>query len=397
MKTLSYHLILLAFFSSVSLRAQKKSISFDKKVLSNEFVSEGLSVADINKDGKLDVIAGAFWFKAPLWEKIQYSDDVRYDRSLKPFDKNHVFKVDEGYSNSFLNFSQDINLDGWVDIIKIGLPGEAVYWFENPKNKQGLWKAHFLSNSVGNESPLFEDVNLDGKKDIICNDSKAKRVVWLEAPSVKKDSNWIAHTISNHPTLGTHKYTHGMGFGDLNKDGRKDVIIKDGWWESPQNVNQENWLFHPLNLQFDAAQIMVQDVNLDGQADLISSSAHDYGIWYHLLSENGNKVETHLIDNQLSQTHSLASFDFSNDKVPDFVVGKRYMAHNGKDRGEFEAAKLLWFECQTGKNPSWVKHEIDNDSGSGIHMEVIDMNKDGKKDIVISNKKGVFIFLQNKL
>ena len=396
MKTFSYIFSSMTFLFFFSLKAQKNTISFEKKVLSNEFVSEGVSVADINNDGKLDVIAGAFWFKAPHWEKNQYSDDIRYDRSLKTFDKNHVFKVDDGYSNSFLNFSQDINSDGWVDIIKIGLPGEAVYWFENPKNKPGLWKSHFLSNSIGNESPLFEDVNLDGKKDIICNDSKAKKVVWLESPSMKNDTNWISHAISNNPAIGTHKYTHGLGFGDLNKDGKKDVIIKEGWWESPKDVKQENWIFHPLNLQHDAAQIVVQDVNLDGQMDLISSSAHDYGIWYHLLSENGNKVETQLIDNQLSQTHSLAAFDFSKDQVNDFVVGKRYMAHNGKDPGELEAAKLLWFECLPGKNPKWLKHEIDNDSGSGIHLEIIDMNKDGKKDIVISNKKGVFIFLQKK-
>lgn len=397
MKTFSYSFLCLFFFSYTILFAQKTAISFEKKILSNEFVSEGVSVADINKDGKLDVIAGAFWFKAPLWEKIQYSDDIRYDRSLKAFDKNHVFKVDEGYSNSFLNFSQDINSDGWIDIIKIGLPGEAVFWFENPKNKLSLWKSHFLCNSLGNESPLFEDVNLDGKKDLIGNDSKNKKVVWLEAPHLKNDTTWVAHSISTNPAIGTHKYSHGLGFGDLNKDGRKDVIIKDGWWESPKDVNQENWVYHPLNLQHESAQILVQDVNLDGQMDLVTSSAHDYGIWFHILSDKGNQVVTQLIDKQLSQTHSLAAFDFSNDKVLDFVVGKRYMAHNGKDPGEFEAAKLLWFECQPSKNPTWLRHEIDHDSGSGIHLEIVDMNKDGKKDIVISNKKGVFIFLQNKL
>jgi hypothetical protein len=396
MKSVITYFLFLFASTSFSNWAFSQSTQFQKIVVSEVFSSEGVSVADINKDGKLDIIAGAFWFKAPNWDKIQYSEDIRYDRSLKPFPKDHVFKVDDGYSNSFLNFSQDINSDGWVDIIKIGLPGEAVYWFENPKNKNGLWKSHFLSNSIGNESPLFEDVNLDGKKDIICNDSKGKKVVWLESPSIKNDSTWISHTISSHPTLGTHKYTHGLGFGDLNKDGRKDVIIKDGWWESPKDVKQENWAFHPLNLQFDAAQILIQDVNLDGQMDLLTSSAHDFGIWYHLLSDNGNKVETVLIDKQVSQTHSLSAVDFSKDKIMDFVVGKRYMAHNGKDPGEFEAAKLIWYEALLGKSPKWIAHEIDQDSGAGIHTEIIDMNKDGKKDVVISNKKGVFVFLQKK-
>jgi len=130
------------------------------------------------------------------------------------------------------------------------LPGEAIYWLENNHNAFGLWKRHDLYTSLGNESPLFEDVNGDGRRDLIGNDSKNKQVIWLEAPN-KKDTTWVAHIISSNPTLGTHKYTHGLGFADLNKDGRKDVIIKDGWWEMPNDLSRE-WTFHPLNLKHDA-------------------------------------------------------------------------------------------------------------------------------------------------
>lgn len=391
---------LTAFWALACLIFGQNSVAaplpdFKKVILSSTFVSEGVGVGDVNRDGKKDVLAGAFWFEAPHWTKHPISDDdIRYDKSLKPFPKDHVFKVDEGYSNSFVNFVQDVNHDGWVDLIKIGLPGEAVYWFENPRNKAMLWKKHFLFASIGNESPLFEDVNGDGWKDIIGNDSKSKRMVWLEAPSSKKDSTWDVHVISDNPSLGTHKYTHGLGHGDMNGDGRKDIVFKEGWWECPVNVRSEHWTFHPLALTHDSAHIMVLDFDGDGMVDLLNSSAHDYGIWWHRRTATG--VETHLIQKDLSQTHAMAMADLNGDKQPDFVVGKRFMAHNGKDPGEFEKALLRWFEFKPGKSPTWVAHDIDEDAGAGIHLVIEDMNKDGRKDIVVSNKKGVFVFLQQR-
>ena len=368
---------------------------FKKVTLTTTFISEGVCVGDVNHDGQKDVMAGAFWFEAPNWKKhVISNDDIRYDKSLNVFPKDHVFKVEEGYSNSFLNFSQDINHDGWVDLIKVGLPGEAVYWFENPKNKPILWERHFLYASIGNESPLFEDVNGDGLKDIIGNDSKSKQMIWLEAPRAKQDSTWKAHVISSNPNLGTHKYTHGLGFGDMNGDSRKDIIIKEGWWECPADVMASEWTFHPLTLKFDSAHIMVLDLNGDGLVDLLNSSAHDYGIWWHLRTSIG--VETQLIQKNLSQTHAMAMADFNGDMHPDFVVGKRFMAHNGKDPGEFEKSILRWLEFKPGKSPMWISHDIDDDSGAGIHIVIEDMNKDGLEDIVISNKKGVFVFYHYK-
>ena len=369
----------------------KKSVEFQKIVISAEFVSEGVCVGDINKDGNKDIIAGAFWYEAPTWVKHQFSAEIRYDKSLKPFPETHVFKVDEGYSDSFANFSADINQDGWVDVIKIGLPGEAVYWFENNQNKSGHWKRHFLCASLGNEAPLFEDVDGDGKKDLIGNDSKNQKVVWYQAPS-SKDSVWVARTISANPKLGTHKYTHGLGFADLNQDGRKDVIIKEGWFEMPKDLQTE-WTFHALSTKFDCAQMYVYDFDKDGDMDILSSSAHDYGIWWNeTKSLVTGEIENHLIDKSLSQTHSMQFVDLNGDKNPDFIVGKRFMAHNGKDPGEFESANLQWFEFQPKPSPHWVSHVIDSDSGAGINFFVEDMNKDKKNDIIISNKKGVFLF-----
>jgi hypothetical protein len=92
----------------------------------------------------------------------------------------------------------------------------------------------------------------------------------------------------------------------------------------------------------------------------------------------------------------LALADVNGDGHPDLVTGKRYFAHNGGDPGAHEPAVLYWFEYKPGKMPAWVKHEVDNDSGSGLNLVVEDINGDKLPDIIVSNKKGVHVFLQKK-
>ncbi len=372
-----------ALFFLVLLSGDKE-ISFRKTVLSTQYISEGVAVADVNKDGKPDVLAGTFWWKAPNWEKMEITTP-------------YIHPSEEGYGNSFLNFSLDVNNDGWDDVIKVGLPGEKAFWYENPKNKKGHWKERLLYHSVGNESPTLVDIDGDGRNDLLCNDSEKKKVIWLDASHKKGDTAWSAHVISDDTLIGTHKYTHGLGYGDINGDGRKDVVIRDGWWEGPQNPREENWTFHKADLGDECAQMYVVDVDVDGDNDVISSSAHNYGIWWYEQVREGDTSawKKHEIFKQFSQTHGLAFADINGDGRPDLVTGKRFWAHNGNDPGEKEPAVLYWFEFIPGKTPKFIPHEIDNNSGAGLQVIIVDLNKDGKNDIVTANKKGVFVFEQN--
>ncbi len=378
--------------SQAGIGSQKtpSEVRFKKITLDREFRSEGVAVADINRDGKTDVIAGNLWYEAPAWTPREIQAPKQFDAA-------------KAYSNSFINFAADINNDGWQDQIRVDMPGtHRVVWHENPKGKNTHWPEHTLFRNACNESPAFAPLSGAGKNPVLIFSFDDSEMAWYE-PGKDAGAEFVAHTISEKFAKeqakdgGVYRYSHGLGVGDINGDGRNDVIIRAGYWEAPANPRQGNWRFVPANLGEDCAQMQVYDVNGDGRNDVISSAAHRIGVWWHEQQSDG-KFVARTIDNSFSQSHSLELADINGDGLKDIVTGKRFWGHGPTgDINPGDPAVVVWFELQRkGNEVRWIKHEIDNDSGVGTQFVVADINRDKRPDIVTSNKKGVFVFLQNK-
>ncbi|CCH54060.1 FG-GAP repeat protein [Fibrisoma limi BUZ 3] len=358
---------------------------FKKTKLTGDFLSEGVAVADLNKDGRLDIVAGYYWFEAPNWTRHEMAPSRTFDPRKE-------------YSNSFLNLGMDVNQDGWDDVVIIDYPGKPGFWFENPKGKSsGEWTKHILADSVGiaNESPNFVDIDGDGRLDILCADKARKQIVWLKSPSKPGQTEWKRFALSKENVPGTEMFSHGIGYGDVNKDGFNDVVIREGWFKGTADKTGGNWAFHPANLGEPCSHMQVLDVNGDGKNDVVSASAHALGVWWHeqVADEQGNiNFRTHQMSNTTAQTHATIMVDLNGDGRKDMITGKRFLAHNGHDPGDSDPPILMWFEFTPGKAPYYKEHVIDNDSGVGLNIVAQDMNRDGKTDIVVANKNGVYLF-----
>ncbi len=362
-------------------------VKFNKTVLHNEFVSEGVAVADVNNDGLTDILAGPFWFEAPDWEKHEIYEVQE-------------FSFNKGYSNSMLNFTQDVNQDGWIDFVRIDFPGKGAYWHENPGNKKGHWNVNTIYETVGNESPTFVDVDGDGREDLVCGDPTNNQMIWLKSPSDKSDLKWKKYSISEEGVEGTRRFAHGLGFGDVNGDNFNDVFIRFGWWENPGDPKKPEWIFHEADLGQKCSHMYANDVDGDGDNDIVSASAHYSGFWWHEQITDGGKTKwvEHLISQTIAETHAVMSVDINGDGRKDFISGNRFYAHNSEDPEDHGPPVVSWYEYDPKRAPfpKWTEYPIDDDSGVGLNIVAEDITKDGLIDIAIANKKGVFFFEQKR-
>ena len=356
-----------------------EKIHFKKTQLDTKFRSEGTAAGDFNHDGRLDIAAGSVYYAAPDWKMHAIEPEPReYDP--------------KGYSNSFCNFADDINGDGWTDLIVVDFPGKQTWWFENPRGSVGPWKRHVCVPVTNNESPTYVDVDGDGRRELVFSNGEM-RLAYAE-PGDDVTKPWRQVAISAPKAPGTQKFSHGLGVGDINGDGRADVLTVGGWWEAPKDPSAGNWKFHAAKLGPLCSQMYVYDFDNDGDSDVLSASAHSFGIWWHQQLSNG-MWKTHEIDRSFSQTHAVCMADINGDGRPDFVTGKRWWAHGGRDPGGDQPAVMFWFELAPAEaGAKWTPHQFDHNSGVGTQFEVVDINGDGLLDVITSNKKGVFYFEQ---
>lgn len=374
-------------------------VSWKKTVVEGKFRSEGVAVADVNKDGKPDVLIGDSWYEAPSWTKHDIRKPGNYGDGL------------HSYSECMTCWTDDLNGDGWVDQIVIGFPGKAAYWYENPKGKAGHWPQHEIWPSACNETPLYVDLFKDGRRVLVMGwQPKGKenegQMAWF-APGSDPTQPWEPHPISvpstpGKPIPGTFRFAHGLGVGDLNNDGRQDVLCTGGWWEQPESgrAASASWAFHPASLGDAVADMIVYDVNHDGKPDVINSSAHRFGIWWFeqgpLKNGSPSFMKHDLFPDLVSETHALIARDINGDGLNDLVTGKRFWSHGRSEPGSDKPARLYWFEAKRGPDNlvQFTPHQIDDQSGIGTQFVVEDFNADGLLDIVTANKKGVFILEQ---
>ena len=372
--------------------------TFERQQLSDVYFSEGASAGDINGDGVFDIVCGPHWYAGPDFAK-----------------KNEIYPAvpqnRKGYADNFFSWIYDFDKDGNNDVLTVGFPGKPGYVYRNPgkNNLDQLWDKVQVLDSVSNESPQFEDVNGDGIPELVCTRNGHYGFAQFDAKQPFQDWKWtsISGDVAPKP------FGHGLGIGDVNNDGRMDVIARDGWFAQPKTMNaDENWAFHTVAFAPASADMFAYDVDGDGDNDIITSlNAHDYGLaWYESSpGDNGGLAfEQHLImghkpeNNEygvlFTEPHAVKLADINGDGLQDIVTGKTYWSHHTQSPMWDAGAVVYWFELHRGANGTvdFIPHQADGESGIGRGLFVGDINGNNLPDIVTGGMKGAHVLTHAK-
>jgi hypothetical protein len=349
------------------------AVRFRSQVISNE-AYETAAVFDVNHDGNPDIVSGAWWYAGPSFKLKHKIGEIR--------------KEGEFYDD-FSTIPIDINNDGYLDFVTGGWWGNTVRWRENPKGKNFPWPEHVIAECGNVETTRAWDIDNDGQPEIVPNNPGRPLRCFRLDKSTGTFTGYVLH----------EKQGHGFGFGDINSDGRGDFVLPDGWLEAPADPWKGKWVFHPeFRLGETGIPVIVTDLNKDGAADLIVGQGHGYGLdWYEQQfsqTEGKRSWIKHSIDSTNSQFHTLMWEDVDGDNKPDLITGKRYRAHDDKDAGAADDYGLYYY---TWNGTAFDKHVIcfgpkGVGKGTGNYFAVADLRKNGRKDIVVGGKDGLWVF-----
>ena len=235
----------------------------------------------------------------------------------------------------------DIDGDGVLDVIasKLSTPGR-VSWWENVTSNGCTWVLHPIGSiSPGiHFSPGAADIDGDGDEDVFATNLSYDSVAWWENCD-GSGTTWVMHVVNQD-----FGWPHSASADDIDGDGDIDILSASHdhdeivWWENASGMGT-SWVEHLVVSNFTWAECAFSDdIDGDGDVDVVGVARADNEIaWFENSNQVGSAWVKHSLDSNFLQPISAYAADMNGDRSTD-LLGTSY---NGDELAWWENGTLI--------------------------------------------------------
>jgi hypothetical protein len=386
----SARLILAALLVSLAASSQRARAeepapsdfpSFVKHTVDANFANGyQVAVADIDRDGRLDVIALSteptqlFWYKNPGWEKYAVTSATRRNIDVAPCD------IDE-------DGDQDLALASEFDL-RDSTQGGVVQWLECPADpvRDHEWVVHHIDEVPTSHRLRWADINGDGRKELLnlpiigVGSSAPEYSVGVQFKAYKVPAD-PRHAASWEWDLLDQTLCMAHGLCVVRWDDREAVLTAS--FEGVHLFQTSGNAATPKKTKLGVGHVAERPKQGSSEVGLgrLSSAGHRFIAaiepWHGhevvvYTPEQGDESswQRAVIDTTFNSGHALACVDLDRDGNDEIIAGYR-------GRG----FSLYIYRYHAGEKV-WQRIPLDPGGIAAAGLTVADINQDGRPDIV---------------
>ncbi len=339
------------------------SLRFAHVVVDPAFHGDCKAVGDINGDGRSDlVVAGK---DGLAW----YAAPAVGNLEKRPWPRHNIAKPRIEFTTDMQ--VGDVDRDGDLDVIvPDGDKDDNVLWFENADHGKGRWKRHVIG-AAGDWAHDVEvgDLDRDGKLDVVVRQGRTT-MFFQNTPD-----DWQKATIDT-------KGRGGTAVADLDGDTWPD-LAQNGYWLRNPGSRGKAWKRYEIARGWpEDVGVSVGDLNGDGRPDVVLSPAESSGrmVWYESPPDLAKAPERawteHVIGKNMDFVHTFKLADMNGDGALDLAFAEMAQAPHKRVGVFLNQGAGRGFDLQIL-------------STQGSHnIRVADFNDDGRPDVAGANWQG---------
>lgn len=340
--------------------------AMEYSVDNNFFNSKSVLVEDINGDGYLDIVGGAFVDSNTViwWENTDGTGTSWIEHVIAP-----------AFDGAWLIDAADINDDGYMDVLGAAFYDGEFTWWENSDGTGTSWIEHTIES--GHDAAISvsaADIDGDGDMDVTAAthseySTDYNDLIWYENEN-GSGTLWTMHYV------GQSGGADCVSCSDINGDGDMDILIvayydQVSWWENVDSVGT-SWVKHVLTCSSVAClSAQAADIDGDGFLDIVAGRHYeDIVAWYRNEDGTGTSWTEHQIETEFQSPNCVYATDMNGDGYTDVIA-----AGSGDDL-------VVWWENTDGTGLNWTKNTVDNDFEYAYSVCAGDINGDSSPDII---------------